>query len=62
MTSTLNLIAAKAHSAEVSATNTLEMANDIDPRDLASQGTLDGTAGTTAPASSSETTGPEQPK
>ena len=42
MTSTLNLIAAKAHSAEVSATNTLEMANDIDPRDLASQGTLDG--------------------
>ncbi len=42
MTSTLNLIAAHAHSAGDTAKNTLEIANDIDPRDLASQGTLDG--------------------
>jgi len=42
MTSTLNLIAAHAHSASASAPNTLELANDIDPRDLASQGALDG--------------------
>ncbi len=42
MTSTLNLITAHAHSAGDSAQNTLELANDIDPRDLASQGALDG--------------------
>jgi uncharacterized protein (DUF934 family) len=42
MTSTLNLIASHAHSAGSTAQNTLEIANDIDPRDLASQGVLDG--------------------
>ncbi len=42
MTSTLNLIAAHAHSAGATDQNTLEIANDIDPRDLASQGALDG--------------------
>ena len=42
MTSTLNLIAANAHSEVSTAENTIEIANDIDPRDLASQGALDG--------------------
>ena len=42
MTSTLNLIAAHVHSAGATAQNILEISNDIDPRDLASQGALDG--------------------
>ena len=42
MTSTLNLIASHAHSAGATAKNILEIANDIDPRDLASQGALNG--------------------
>ena len=42
MTTTLNLIAAHALYARATTQNTLEIANDIDPRDLASQGALDG--------------------
>ena len=42
MTSTLNLIASHANSAGATAQNILEIANDIDPRDLASQGALNG--------------------
>ena len=42
MTSTLNLIAPHAHSAGTTAQKSIEIANDIDPRDLASQGALDG--------------------
>ena len=42
MTSTLNLIAAHANSAVATAQKSIEIANDIDPRDLANQGALDG--------------------
>ena len=42
MTSTLNLIAAHDHSAVATAQKSIEIANDIDPRDLANPGALDG--------------------
>ena len=42
MTSTLNLIASHVHSADGPAQKSIEIANDIDPRDLASQGALEG--------------------
>ena len=42
MTSTLNLIASHVHSADGTAQKSIEIANDIDPRDLASQGALEG--------------------
>ena len=42
MTSTLNLIASHVHSADGTAQKSIEISNDIDPRDLASQGALEG--------------------